>query len=62
VAVSQRDLAEAVGSVREVVVRALRELRASGVITTHPDHIEILDPGRLILEQGGTSVPPGRMR
>jgi CRP/FNR family transcriptional regulator, cyclic AMP receptor protein len=60
VSVSQRDLAEAVGSVREVVVRALRELRAEGVLTTHPDHIEILDPGRLSLEQGGTWVPPGR--
>jgi CRP/FNR family transcriptional regulator, cyclic AMP receptor protein len=59
VTVSQRDLAEAVGSVREVVVRVLRDLRGSGVISTHPDHIEILDPDRLSLEQGGTWVPPG---
>jgi CRP/FNR family transcriptional regulator len=60
VSVSQRDLAEAVGSVREVVVRVLRDLRESGVITTHPDHIDILDAARLSLEQGGTWVPPER--
>jgi CRP/FNR family transcriptional regulator, cyclic AMP receptor protein len=60
VSVSQRDLAEAVGSVREVVVRVLRDLRESGVISTHPDHIDILDPARLSLEQHGTWVPPGR--
>jgi CRP/FNR family cyclic AMP-dependent transcriptional regulator len=58
VSVSQRDLAEAVGSVREVVVRVLRDFRESGVITTHPDHIDILDPARLSIEQGGTWVPP----
>src|SRR3954452_3624005 len=60
VSVSQRDLAEAVGSVREVVVRVLHDFRESGVITTHPDHIDILDPARLSLEQHGTWVPPGR--
>jgi CRP/FNR family cyclic AMP-dependent transcriptional regulator len=54
VPVSQRELAEAVGSVREVVVRALRDLRESGAISTHRDHIEILDPVRLSREQGGT--------
>lgn len=62
VSVSQRDLADAVGSVREVVVRVLRDLRTSGVITTHPDHIEILDPARLNREQGGTWVPAERQR
>jgi CRP/FNR family transcriptional regulator len=51
---SQRELAEAVGSVREVVVRVLRDLRETGVIATHRDHIEILDPLRLSREQGGT--------
>ena len=62
VRISQRDLAQAVGSVREVVVRVLHDLRESGVITTHTDHIEVLDPARLSLEQGGTWVTPGRPR
>jgi CRP/FNR family transcriptional regulator, cyclic AMP receptor protein len=59
VPVSQRELAEAVGSVREVVVRVLRDLRESGVISTHRDHIDVLDPVRLSREQGGTWVPVG---
>jgi CRP/FNR family transcriptional regulator, cyclic AMP receptor protein len=59
VPVSQRELAEAVGSVREVVVRVLRDLRKSGVISTHRDHIDVLDPVRLSREQGGTWVPVG---
>ncbi len=62
VPVSQRELAEAVGSVREVVVRALRDLRGSGAISTHRDHIEILDPVRLSRELGGTQVPDGPRR
>jgi CRP/FNR family transcriptional regulator len=57
---SQRQLAEAVGTVREVVVRVLRDLRESGVIRTHADHIDILDPIRLSQEQGGTLVPAGQ--
>jgi CRP/FNR family transcriptional regulator len=57
VAVSQRQLADSVGTVREVVVRVLRDLRDAGVISTHPDHIDILDPIRLSEEQGGTWVP-----
>jgi CRP/FNR family transcriptional regulator, cyclic AMP receptor protein len=40
--------------VREVVVRVLRDLRESRVISTHRDHIDILDPVRLSREQGGT--------
>jgi CRP/FNR family transcriptional regulator, cyclic AMP receptor protein len=59
VPVSQQELAEAVGSVREVVVRVLRDLRTAGVISTHRDHIEILDPVRLSRGQGGTGVPDG---
>ncbi|MGY1786937.1 Crp/Fnr family transcriptional regulator [Geodermatophilus sp. SYSU D00698] len=54
VPVSQQALADAVGSVREVVVRVLRELREAGVIATHRDHIDVLDPVRLSREQGGT--------
>jgi CRP/FNR family transcriptional regulator len=57
VAVSQRQLADSVGTVREVVVRVLRDLRDAEVISTHPDHIDILDPIRLSQEQGGTWVP-----
>lgn len=51
VTVTQRELAEAVGSVREVVVRVLRELREEGVVRTERDRIVILDPARLIAEQ-----------
>ena len=52
VRVSQQDLADAVGTVREVVVRVLRALRQDGVVRTERDRIVILDPGRLIEEQG----------
>jgi CRP-like cAMP-binding protein len=57
VAASQRELAESVGSVREVVVRVLRDFREMGVISTHPDHIDILDPLRLSREQGWNIGP-----
>ena len=49
--VSQQGLAEAVGSVREVVVRVLRDLRAEGVIRTGHGGIELLLPERLVDEQ-----------
>jgi len=49
--VSQQGLAEAVGSVREVVVRVLRDLRAEGVIRTGHGGIELLLPDRLVDEQ-----------
>ena len=62
VRVSQRQLAESVGTVREVVVRVLRDLRDAGVIRTHPDHIDVLDPIRLSQVQGGTSVAAGAPR
>jgi CRP/FNR family transcriptional regulator, cyclic AMP receptor protein len=62
VAVSQRQLADSVGTVREVVVRVLRDLRDEGVISTHPDHIDILDPIRLSQKQGGTWVPAAALR
>jgi CRP/FNR family transcriptional regulator len=44
--VSQRELADAVGSVREVVARVLRELRGR-VVATGTDSVVILDPARL---------------
>jgi CRP/FNR family transcriptional regulator, cyclic AMP receptor protein len=48
--VSQQDLADAIGSVREVAARALRELRAAGIVATAPDGIAILDADRLRAE------------
>jgi CRP/FNR family transcriptional regulator len=44
---SQQELADAVGSVREVVARALRELRTDGIVATTLDSVVILDPARL---------------
>jgi CRP/FNR family transcriptional regulator, cyclic AMP receptor protein len=65
VQVSQRELADAVGTVREVVVRVLRELRRDGLVRTERDQIVILDPAGLVPGRGGTLVPdsgrpPGR--
>jgi CRP/FNR family transcriptional regulator len=45
--ISQQELADAVGSVREVVVRVLRELREEGTVETRRDRIIIRDPERL---------------
>ena len=45
--VSQQELADAAGSVREVVARALRELRMAGIVATTADSVVILDPARL---------------
>src|SRR6266850_2536336 len=45
--VSQQDLANSVGSVREVLARLLAELRAEGLVLTSPGRVEILDPVRL---------------
>ena len=50
--VSQRELAEAVGTAREVVVRVLRELRQDSVVRTGRDQIVIADPAQLIQEYG----------
>jgi CRP/FNR family transcriptional regulator len=61
VTISQQELADAVGSVREVVVRVLRELREEGYVETGHDGITLLDPQQLSAEaypgQGGTEVP-----
>jgi CRP/FNR family cyclic AMP-dependent transcriptional regulator len=51
--VSQQEVADAVGSVREVVARALHELREMGVIQTLRDKIIVLDPLRLSQEASG---------
>jgi CRP/FNR family cyclic AMP-dependent transcriptional regulator len=45
--ISQQELADAVGTVREVVVRILRELRMQGCVRTRRDGIVIVDPERL---------------
>jgi CRP/FNR family cyclic AMP-dependent transcriptional regulator len=49
-AISQQDLADAVGTVREVVVRALRAFRHRDLIDTGRDRIRILDPEGLLGE------------
>ena len=48
--VSQQDLANSVGSVREVVARVLHELRAASLVRTSPGRVDILDPVRMSLE------------
>lgn len=45
--VSQQELADSVGSVREVVARVLRDFRLERLIATAPDSIHILDPAGL---------------
>jgi CRP/FNR family transcriptional regulator, cyclic AMP receptor protein len=52
VGATQQELAEAVGSVREVVVRTLRELRAEGIVQTDRRGIRVLEPGKLLMESG----------
>jgi CRP-like cAMP-binding protein len=54
--VTQQALAQATGTVREVVVRTLRGLRADGVVATDRDGIVVLDAARLAAV-GGTQVP-----
>jgi CRP/FNR family transcriptional regulator, cyclic AMP receptor protein len=54
--VSQQELADAVGSVREVVARALRDFRVAGIVATAADSVVILDATRLYSE---TAWPPG---
>ena len=55
--VSQQELADAVGTVREVVVRILRDLRDAGLIETHRSKVRILDAARLHAE----IAPPGSL-
>ena len=53
---SQEELAEAAGTVREVAVRVLRELREAGVVRTRRGAVELLDVARLDAE-----TYPGRL-
>lgn len=48
--ISQQELADAIGSVREVVVRLLRELRDERLIRTKRNAVELLQPDRLHAE------------
>ncbi len=45
--ISQREIAEMVGSSREVVARALKSIEDAGAITRNHGQITIIDPGRL---------------
>ena len=47
---SQEELAAAVGTVREIVVRILRNMRAEGLVRTRRGAVELLDPVRIELE------------
>lgn len=64
VTISQQALADAIGSVREVVVRSLRDLREEGLVETGTRGIVLLDPERLSAEAypnvHGTEVPDAR--
>lgn len=51
--IGQQELADSVGTAREVVVRALRELRADGLLRTGREGIVLLDPERLAAEAHG---------
>jgi CRP/FNR family transcriptional regulator len=44
---AQQELADTIGSVREVVTRNLHQLHVEGLIETHRDRIVLLDPERL---------------
>jgi CRP/FNR family transcriptional regulator len=55
--VSQQELADAVGSVREVVARVLRDLRLRGLLATAPDSISILDPAGLYDQSWHATTP-----
>jgi CRP/FNR family transcriptional regulator len=48
----QQELADAIGSVREVVTRNLHQLREDGLIDISRDEVVILDPARLAEEAG----------
>lgn len=57
--ISQQDLADAVGTVREVIVRVLREFRHEGLVQTGRQGIAITTPERLVGELfPGARRPP----
>jgi PAS domain S-box-containing protein len=54
--ITQQELADGVGTMREVAARALRDLRRDGIIRTAPGSIEILDSARLAASLGAWQV------
>jgi CRP/FNR family transcriptional regulator len=54
---TQQDLAEALGSAREVIGRALKDLQASGVLVNRRGGIEILEAAELIALAGPWWTP-----
>ena len=54
--VTQQELADAVGSVREVVARVLRAFRLARLVATAPDSVLILDPAGLHRESWSSTV------
>jgi CRP/FNR family cyclic AMP-dependent transcriptional regulator len=54
--VSQQELADAVGSVREVVARVLREFRLARLVATAPDSVLIFDAARLHSESWSSTA------
>jgi CRP/FNR family transcriptional regulator len=55
--ISHQRLADAVGTVREVITRHLRALRAEGVIDTQPGRVVVLNDERLQRIAAGRSRP-----
>jgi CRP/FNR family transcriptional regulator, cyclic AMP receptor protein len=47
---THQQLADGIGSVRDVVARSVRDLRRAGVVESHRDGLTIIDPVRLRLE------------
>jgi CRP/FNR family transcriptional regulator len=58
--VKQQELADAVGTSREVVARVLRELRLEGLVATGPDSIHVLDPTGLQAQRWAGSGAQGQ--
>jgi CRP/FNR family transcriptional regulator, cyclic AMP receptor protein len=59
IAGTQHDLANAAGTVREVVASALHELKREGILEVRRGRIVILDPERLLREaDGGLGIGP----
>jgi CRP/FNR family transcriptional regulator, cyclic AMP receptor protein len=54
--ITQQELADGVGTMREVAARALRDLRREGVIATTQGSIEILDSARLAASLGAWQI------
>ena len=47
VTATHADLADSIGSSREVVSRTLKELRAAGIVETAPGMVRVIEPVRL---------------